>query len=308
MLSLKNRDIWAHSGRVPYPGEQEGRQQGGAPVIESRTMPEAVLPAPEPPTTDSRETAEIGLGPEGTWEARDENTPEPRSAPGRARALGEVLLCSGLPTQNLLMGVMVLAGATPGFTTSFVLPLLWLDTLLIVGLVWWLLGRSGDSPRRVCFGETAFGREVLIGLVLIFPAVTLIVAGLGALLTWAWPWLHNVADNPLQGLLQTPRDVMLTAVTVVVAGGVREEVQRAFVLTRFRQSLGGAALGLLLFSAAFGAGHLSQGWDAGLLTATLGLMWGLVYLARGSMVAPAVSHAAFDLLQVVQFSLQAPSS
>jgi membrane protease YdiL (CAAX protease family) len=34
-------------------------------------------------------------------------------------------------------------------------------------------------------------------------------------------------------------------------------------------------------------------------TALLGAFWGVVYLRRKSIVAPMISHAAFDLLQVV---------
>ena len=36
-------------------------------------------------------------------------------------------------------------------------------------------------------------------------------------------------------------------------------------------------------------------------TALLGAFWAVVYLRRRSVVAPMVSHAGFDLLQIVQF-------
>ncbi len=229
---------------------------------------------------------------------------QPTRAPvGGGRALVEVALCSGHPTQLVLVGIMMAAGATQGYTVGFVVPLLLLDTLLVVGLAWWFLRRSSDDPRRVWLGKPSWVREAAFGLFAVFPIVTLLVAALAAALTWAWPWLHNVTDNPLKALLQTPRDTVLMIVTVMVAGGLREEAQRAFVLTRFRQSLGGSVVGLLLFSVAFGVGHVQQGWDAVILTALMGLMWGVVYLVRGSIVAPVVSHAAFDVLQVLQFSL-----
>ena len=88
---------------------------------------------------------------------------------------------------------------------------------------------------------------------------------------------------------------------VVIAGGVREEVQRAFILRRFERWLGGAAVGVVVASAAFGAGHALQGGDAVVATALLGAFWGVVYLRRRSIVAPMISHAAFDLLQVGLF-------
>jgi hypothetical protein len=95
----------------------------------------------------------------------------------------------------------------------------------------------------------------------------------------------------------------LFALAVVVAGGIREEIQRAFLLHRFEVWLGGRTVGVIVASAAFGAGHLVQGVDAVIATGLLGAFWGVVYLRRRSVVAPMVSHAGFDLLQIGQFLL-----
>jgi uncharacterized protein len=54
-------------------------------------------------------------------------------------------------------------------------------------------------------------------------------------------------------------------------------------------------------SIAFGAGHFIQGADAAVATATLGAFWGAVYLRRRSIAAPVVSHAGFNLVQVLQY-------
>ena len=51
-------------------------------------------------------------------------------------------------------------------------------------------------------------------------------------------------------------------------------------------------------SVAFGLGHLLQGLDAAITTGTLGLFWALVYVRRRSTVAPVVSHAGFNALEV----------
>jgi len=115
------------------------------------------------------------------------------------------------------------------------------------------------------------------------------------------PRLHTVQDNPLAGLLGSPRDAWLFALVVLVAGGVREEIQRAFLLHRFSVWLGGPTVGLVVTSAAFGAGHLMQGVDAAIATGVLGAFWGVIYLRRRSAIAPMVSHAGFDLLQIAQF-------
>jgi membrane protease YdiL (CAAX protease family) len=140
---------------------------------------------------------------------------------------------------------------------------------------------------------------VSFGVPLIFGALAL---GLGILLVLRWllPSLHTVAHNPLEDLIRRPRDAWLFALVVVVAGGVREELQRAFLLRRFEQWLGGATVGVVVASLAFGAGHLIQGADAAVTTGILGAFWGVVYLRRRSVVAPVVSHSGFNLAQIAQ--------
>ncbi|HVB37643.1 MAG TPA: CPBP family intramembrane glutamic endopeptidase, partial [Vicinamibacterales bacterium] len=86
-----------------------------------------------------------------------------------------------------------------------------------------------------------------------------------------------------------------------IAGGLREEIQRAFILRRFERYLGGPTVGIIVSSIGFGAGHIVQGWDAVVTTAALGAFWGVVYLRRRSIAAPVVSHAGFDLLQIGQY-------
>ena len=115
------------------------------------------------------------------------------------------------------------------------------------------------------------------------------------------PSLHTVEHNPMQELLRSPRNAWIFAVVVIAAGGVREEIQRAFLLHRFEVWLGGGTVGVVVTSAAFGIGHLLQGVDAAIATGLLGAFWGLVYLRRRSAVAPMVSHAGFDLLQIIGF-------
>ena len=85
--------------------------------------------------------------------------------------------------------------------------------------------------------------------------------GVAVLVRWQRfaPSLHTVENNPLQDLMKSPRDAWLFALVVLVAGGIREEVQRAFPIHRFEVWLGGGVTGVIVTSTAFGAGHLLQG-------------------------------------------------
>jgi len=155
----------------------------------------------------------------------------------------------------------------------------------------------------VLLGPGAARREMLLGLALL-PVAFGLVAAAALVIEWLAPSLRDPDGNPLAALLRNAANIAVFAAIAVLAGGCREEIQRAFVLHRFEQHLGGAALGLGLFSVAFGLGHVMQGWDAAILTALLGAFWGLVYLWRRSVLAPAVCHAAFNLVEVLSHGLR----
>ena len=229
----------------------------------------------------------------------------PRAAwPARLQAIGEVVLCSDLPTQLLMIQLLAWAGLRPfvsagRLSMTYVATLSLVDAALLVALILWVLHRHRERPRDLFLGARPIAREARLG-VLLAPAIVLLVLVSLFLIQRFAPWLHNVTENPLGSLVQTPRDAWTFAVVAIVAGGVREEMQRAFILRRFERHLGGRTVGLAVFSVAFGAGHLLQGWDAAIVTGVLGIVWGVVYLARGSIVAPMVSHACFNALEIVR--------
>ena len=133
------------------------------------------------------------------------------------------------------------------------------------------------------------------------PAVfMLVMLVLVAILRFA-PSLHNVTRNPMEDMLRTRGDAMIFAVVVMIAGGLREEVQRGFIAHRSGQYLGGALWGIAVYSVFFGLGHFEQGYDAMIATGLLGFLWGLLYISRRSIVAPMVSHAAFNLAQLLKY-------
>jgi membrane protease YdiL (CAAX protease family) len=223
----------------------------------------------------------------------------------RLGALVEVAICSGFPTQLMLILVLTLSGlpmqtAAGRLSPPFIFALALGDAVLVIGLVLLLLVARHESPRRVLIGERRPLVEALIGL-FVLPILLLVVGLAIAVLGKFAPWLHNVPTNPLEEMLQTRRDAVIFALVAMVAGGVREEIQRGFIVHRFEQYLGGGAVGVLLYSIVFGLGHYEQGFDAMITTGLLGLLWGAIYLARRSIVAPMVSHASFNLAQLIRY-------
>jgi membrane protease YdiL (CAAX protease family) len=223
----------------------------------------------------------------------------------RAAAALEVILCSGFPTQIVIITVLSLLGmkarlADGRFSPPFVFTLTLLDTLLLVGLVVFFIRSHRESVREQLLGGRPKVTEILLGVALV-PASFFVVIAILLLVQLVMPSLRNVPHNPLQDLVHSRKDAVLFAFVVMVAGGLREEVQRGFVLRRFEQYLGGGAVGLVIFSALFGLGHLEQGYDVALATSILGAFWGAIFLRRRSILGPMVGHAGFNLAQVIKF-------
>lgn len=217
----------------------------------------------------------------------------------------EVVLCSGVPTQVLVFGGLTMLGlpargADGNWHPPFVIAMSLADMALVLGLIFFFLRAHHERPEAFLFGDRPVGREFLLGLTLI-PAALVVAAAVLATILAIRPELYNVPRNPFEGLLQRPVDAGLFALVVMLAGGVREEVQRAFIIRRFDRYLGGAIPGLIAFSAVFGLGHLEQGYAAAIATGVLGAGWGLLYWRRGSVVAPIVSHAGFNLAQLLNY-------
>ncbi|HEY3383279.1 MAG TPA: CPBP family intramembrane glutamic endopeptidase [Vicinamibacterales bacterium] len=225
----------------------------------------------------------------------------------RIAALIEVLACSGFPTQVAIGGLLALFGVMPfdargHLSPGYVFTLSLLDAAALVALCGWFLHLHGERLSEVALGRRPLALEALIGVLhvpLVFFIVIVVFLGVQRFV----PTLHDVTKNPFQGLIGNAAQAALFAVVAVVGGGVREEVQRAFILHRFRQYLGGGALGLIVSSVAFGLGHLIQGSDAALATAVLGAFWGYVYLRRGSIGSTVVSHSGFNAAEILRYTL-----
>jgi membrane protease YdiL (CAAX protease family) len=250
----------------------------------------------------SHRTGELSAPPPGDASPARATSTDLRS---RSIALLEILICSDYPTQFALAATFAAFGFTPAadgtLSLAYIVALSLIDTVFLVGLILMFLQAHGESARELFFGARPIGDEARRGLGLIFVAL-LIAAAVMLTIQQLVPSLHNVEHNPLQDMIKTPGQTALFALVVVIAGGVREELQRAFILRRFEQHLGGPIVGVIVASIAFGAGHYVQGADATVATAFLGAFWAIVYLRRRSAVAPMVSHSGFNLIEIVLFA------
>lgn len=222
-------------------------------------------------------------------------------------ALLEVLLCSSLPTQVLIANILGTIGIAPRIgdqlSLTFVFALSLTDTVVLIALMVALSRAHGDSPWLLWRGRPPLAGEILVGLMLVPVAVFIVAFLIGIIRTFV-PGLHNVVENPLEALATGGAGgAAMFAVVAIVAGGIREELQRAFLLRRFERHLGGETVGVIVLSTAFGLGHALQGWDAAIATGTLGAFWAILYLRRRSSVAPIISHAGFNSIEVFRVAM-----
>jgi len=218
-------------------------------------------------------------------------------------ALLEVVMCSGYPTQFALAQTFTALGygafgADGALDLHYVVYVSLSDTVLMLGLIALFLSVHHEHPRDLFIGTRSVLAEATFGIPLIFLALTIGIVTIQSLRAVA-PWLQTTPENPFQGLIEGVNDIVLFVILVFVAGGIREEIQRAFLLRRFEHWLGGTTVGVVVTSLSFGLGHFYEGYDAAIATALLGAFWAIVYLRRRSTVAPVVSHTGFNLLQLV---------
>jgi membrane protease YdiL (CAAX protease family) len=252
-------------------------------------------PAPEPPS--------FPLSPPGDAEVAPVRR---RTLPvERLGALIEVFLCSGFPTQLLVFAALTQAGLqvrggdgslSPAFVVAWALS----DMVLVLGLVYLFLRAHAEPVREFVAGGRRPAREIALGVLLI-PAAFAVVLLVLAIVLVLRPSLNNVPVNPFERMMQTPKDAAVFALVVMLAGGVREEVQRGFIVRRFDQYLGGGLVGVAIYTVVFGLGHIEQGYAAAIATGGLGALWGCVYYVRRSIIAPMISHAGFNLGQLVKY-------
>lgn len=220
----------------------------------------------------------------------------------RIQALFEVLLVSGLVSS--LIAVLPFARLIHGNINVMSNAHLMAGYLMIEACVTFLLllivlKLHRETPAEMGFRFTRWTADSLIGLAVV-PLLFVFGTGIGLIFQTFFP-RYFMDRNPLTEAIRTPGDLILILVAGLIAGGIKEELQRAFILTRFRRHLGGATLGLIIWSTAFGAGHYVQGAQGMLSAGIFGLIFGIAYLARGSLVAPIVAHGTYNTIAILGY-------
>jgi uncharacterized protein len=171
----------------------------------------------------------------------------------------------------------------------------------LVCLILFFLWRNGETISRIGWAWTHPWRELIIGAVCFLPVF------LGAALLDRVLLSVGLSPpaTPLPSFLNDkgPAEAVLAVVLVTVVALAEETIFRGYLLLRFQSILQSAMVSVLLSSVIFALGHGYEG-TAGLVTVgVMGAAFAVVYLWRGSLLAPIVMHFLQDFLSVVLLPL-----
>jgi membrane protease YdiL (CAAX protease family) len=221
----------------------------------------------------------------------------------RFQAVFEVLLLSGLVSSFLAavpFSVFHGKNAAPLLNDAkFISIFLILESGITFLLLTLVLKAHRETIRSLGLQWNRWKSNLVVGLLLV-PLLFFINAIVAIVFRVYLPQYY-VESNPLTDIIHTPQQLGLFIFSALIAGGIKEELQRAFILRRFGRYLGGAGIGLVVWSLVFGAGHYVQGIQGIVIAAIYGFIFGLIYLMRGSLIAPIVAHGAYDTLALLGY-------
>ena len=171
------------------------------------------------------------------------------------------------------------------------------ETGIVFLVVWFLLRQSDQTLSSLGFSLGGFRGIFIYGVCL--PIGLFLIANV-VLNSFLSALMGARTASVVRALFRDPHDAPYWILTAIIGGGFGEELQRAFVLTRFEQLFGrrGLVAAAVVDSVVFGLRHMYQGGAGAILAGFTGLVFALIFLRRRRVVDAMVSHAGFDLLGI----------
>lgn len=198
-----------------------------------------------------------------------------------------------------VQGLFVLSGLSPMTSARLLAVFMWLEASFTLLLITLLLRARRRNWRDLGWTAQGWKREAGLGI-LVVPVLFVFTLLIGVLFQKFLPQYVS-EKNPLLEMIKTQGDLALFLASSVFVGGLKEEVQRAFILRHFERNLGGIWTGLFVWSIVFALLHQVQGVDKAAGAGVLGLLFGLLYISRKKLTSPVVAHALYDISTLVMF-------
>jgi len=169
--------------------------------------------------------------------------------------------------------------------------------LALVNLVLYFVWRNGESFRQLGWTLTNGRRDLALGLALFLP----FTYGANLLERFLEQVGLSVPAGPPPAFLsvQGPPEIALGLVLVIVVALAEETIFRGYLLLRFQGAGLRPLAAALLASVIFSLGHGYEGAAGVVTVGAMGLVFALIFLWRGSLVAPVVMHFLQDFTGIV---------
>jgi uncharacterized protein len=169
--------------------------------------------------------------------------------------------------------------------------------LALVNLVFYFIWRNGESLRHLGWTWKNGSSDLTLGLLLFLP----FTYGANYLESFLKSAGLSVTAGPGPAFLsvQGPAEIAMGLILVTIVALAEETIFRGYLILRFR-GVGLSPWGAALLAAViFSLGHGYEGAAGVITVGVMGLTFGLIYLWRGSLVAPVVMHFLQDFCGVV---------
>jgi membrane protease YdiL (CAAX protease family) len=175
--------------------------------------------------------------------------------------------------------------------------------LSLVSLILFFLWRGRESVARIGWRFRKRWFDVFLGLVLFAPIFFGTALLDGALQSIGF----SAPATPQPSFLEArgPLEGVLAVVLVVVVAVAEETIFRGYLLLRWTALTGSTPVAVVLSAVIFSIGHGYEGTSGVLTVGTLGAILAVIYLWRGSLVAPIVIHFLQDFMGIVALPLLA---
>jgi membrane protease YdiL (CAAX protease family) len=176
-----------------------------------------------------------------------------------------------------------------------------LRDLGLISLIFFFLWRSGEPLSQIGWTFKNGRKDIVLGIGLYLP----FSLGAGLLESALRAAGFSVPSTPLPSTIAAKGipEFLLASGLVVVVALAEEIIFRGYLILRFRAVTGSLPAALLLSAAIFSLGHGYEG-SAGVITVgMMGLVFGLIYVWRKSLVTPMVMHFLQDFMGIVLMPL-----
>jgi len=164
-------------------------------------------------------------------------------------------------------------------------------TALVLFFVW----STGEGFASLGWSRRKVGREVAIGVALFVPMFVAI-----AVVVWLLrgAGLSSPASLPFV-VDRSVLHVVLALVLALVVACAEETIFRGYLLLRLRAITRSTTAAVVIAAVLFASGHAYQGSAGVVAVGGLGILFSLVYLWRGSLIAPIVMHFLQDAIGLI---------